>query len=172
MIRIIFIVLIVSILAGCQEKTYQLSDVMKNVSPEYRHLQLSEEAEVIDLGKALQEDDTEKVLEFVELTGQVQVKEISSKEAKVAYEEIYQDSRNGEEKILSASLAVDEESGQGFFIYMGEDGRIFATHFENSIGERHYVNATDSTALYNAAEDYYNTNLEAGEEVQVLDSLE
>ncbi|EDL63519.1 hypothetical protein [Bacillus sp. SG-1] len=170
--KLVFGVFVLVILAGCEEQTLQLSEVINETDSEYNYLQLGVEEKVIDMGRTLHQTDSKNINEFVNLTGLAEVKEIGSKEAKEIYDEIYQDSRNEEKKVFSASIAVDEDLTESFFIYMSENGTILATRFKNGVGERHYVNATNSTALYDAAEVYYEENFEAEEEVQVLDLLE
>ncbi|WP_409252963.1 hypothetical protein V1502_03265 [Bacillus sp. SCS-153A] len=170
--KLIFLVFILSILTSCEEQSFQLSEVINETGYEYHSLQLREEAEVLDMGKALRQNDSESISEFLELTSLGEMKEIDSGEAEEVYNELYQVSRNEEKKVLSANIAADEDLGEGFYIYMSEDGRIFATRFEESIGKQHYVNATNSTALYEAAEDYYEANFVDGEAVQVLEVLE
>lgn len=169
--KLILGVFILVILAGCEEQTLQLSEVINETGSEYHYLQLGEEAEVLDIGRTLQQNDSKDINKFVDMTSLAEVKEIGSKEAKEIYDGIYQDSRHGK-KVFSANINVDEELSEGFFIYMSEDGTILATRFEESIGKQHYVNATDSTALYDAAEGYYEESFEGEEEVQVLDLLE
>lgn len=169
--KLVLGVFVLVILAGCEEQTLQLSEVIKETSSEYHYLQLGVEEKVIDMGRTLHQNDSKNINEFVNLTGLAEVKEIGSGEAKEIYDGIYQDSRHGK-KVFSANIAVDEDLTESFFIYMSEDGTILATRFKNSVGEQHYVNATESTAIYDAVVEYYEENFEAGEEVQVLDLLE
>ncbi|MGM0846250.1 MAG: hypothetical protein ACQEUT_14835 [Bacillota bacterium] len=170
--KFLFLVCLFVLLAGCQDKTYQLSDVIEDSDAEYALLLLAEYGEMLPSETASRQSDPRHIEQFIHFTSNAEVKEISSKEAKEVYDEIYQEEQKGDKKILTASVAADEEMSQSFFIYMLEDGRIFASQFEKSVGKKHYVNVSSSTALYDAALEYYEVNFTSDEDVQVLDLME